>query len=72
MNPNFALAADAMSGWRDDVLSGTPPLRYPVGVGPLANLQIGPGLVTLIGGGSGGREKVRSRCSVRFSDALAP
>lgn len=43
-------AADAMLGWRDDVLAGTPPTFYPIGKGPLAQIEIGPKLVTLFGG----------------------
>src|SRR5205807_3791665 len=32
------------------VLSGTPPTLYPVGTGALARVEVGPGLVTLVGG----------------------
>jgi replicative DNA helicase len=50
---SFVCAADALAGWRDDVLSGEPPLVYPAGTGELARLEIGPGLVTLLGGAPG-------------------
>jgi replicative DNA helicase len=50
---HFRTAADVFAGWRDDVLSGTPPTLYPVGKGDLARVEIGPGLVTLIGGAPG-------------------
>jgi replicative DNA helicase len=46
----YQAAADLLGDWRDDVLSGTPPVLYPVGDGELARLEIGPGLVTLFGG----------------------
>jgi replicative DNA helicase len=49
----FLSAADAIAVWRDDVLSGTPPTLYPAGTGELARLEIGPGLVTLLGGAPG-------------------
>jgi replicative DNA helicase len=44
--------ADALARCRDDVLSGTPPVLYPVGKG-LESVQVGPGLVTLLGGAPG-------------------
>ena len=50
---NFQTAADCFDGWRDDVLTGTPPTFYPIGSGELARLEIGPGLVTLFGGAPG-------------------
>jgi replicative DNA helicase len=50
---NFQCAADVLAGWRDDVLSGKPPTLYPIGTGELARLEIGPGLVWLLGGAPG-------------------
>ena len=50
---NYTAAADVFDGWKDDVLSGTPPTLYPVGSGELARLEIGPGLVELFGGAPG-------------------
>jgi replicative DNA helicase len=49
----YQAAADLLDGWRDDVLSGKPPVLYPVGDGDLARVEIGPGLVTLFGGAPG-------------------
>ncbi len=53
MSARFQTAADVLSGWRDDVLSGTPPTRYPIGTGALARVELGPGLVLLFGGAPG-------------------
>lgn len=50
---NFATAADAFEGWREDVHTGSPPVFYPIGSGELARIEIGPKLVTLIGGAPG-------------------
>ena len=50
---NFATAADLLDAWRDDVLSGTPPILFPVSTGELSRIEIGPGLVTLLGGAPG-------------------
>jgi replicative DNA helicase len=50
---SYRRAADILDGWRDDVLSGTPPTLWPVGTGELGRIEIGPGLVTLIGGAPG-------------------
>lgn len=50
---NFATAADVFDGWKDDVLAGSPPVLWPVGSGELARLEVGPGLVTLLGGAPG-------------------
>jgi replicative DNA helicase len=49
----YLSAADALAPWREDLLAGTPPQLYPVGTGELARLEIGPGLVSLIGGAPG-------------------
>jgi replicative DNA helicase len=52
--PNYVTAADALAGYRDDLLSGRKPTLYPVGDdGPLAGIEIGPGLMTLLGGPPG-------------------
>src|SRR5262245_5408275 len=53
MTANYVCAADALAGWREDVLTGKAPTLYPVGTGDLAGVEIGPGLVTLIGGAPG-------------------
>lgn len=49
----YTAAADLLDGWKDDVLTGTPPTFYPIGSGELARIEIGPGLVTLFGGAPG-------------------
>jgi replicative DNA helicase len=49
----FDCAADILAGWRDDVLTGKAPVLYPAGTGELERLEIGPGLVTLLGGAPG-------------------
>ena len=62
---NFQTAADVFDGWRDDVLTGTPPTFYPVGSGELARIEIGPKLVTLIGGAPGaGKTAFTMQCVV--------
>ena len=50
---NLVTAADAFESWRDDVHTGSPPVFYPIGSGELARIEIGPKLVTLIGGAPG-------------------
>ena len=50
---NFVKAADAFEGWREDIHTGAPPVFYPIGAGELARIEIGPKLVTLIGGAPG-------------------
>jgi replicative DNA helicase len=52
---SFISAADAFPGWRNDVLTGEPPILFPVAdsSSTLSKLEIGPGLVTLIGGAPG-------------------
>jgi replicative DNA helicase len=49
----FVCAADALAGWRDDVLSGKPPVLFPLGTGELARIECGPGAVLLLGGAPG-------------------
>ena len=53
MSANYLAAADLLGNWRDDVLSGTPPVLYPVGTGDLEHIEIGPGRVLLLGGAPG-------------------
>lgn len=52
-NQNYQTAGDVFDGWRDDVLTGSPPVLYPIGDGDLGRIEIGPGLVTLFGGAPG-------------------
>jgi replicative DNA helicase len=49
----FVCAADALAGWRDDVLSGKPPVTFPLGTGELGRIEFGPGAVLLLGGAPG-------------------
>jgi replicative DNA helicase len=51
--PNFQTAADVFDNWKDDVLAASPPVLYPIGAGELARIEVGPKLVTLIGGPPG-------------------
>jgi replicative DNA helicase len=50
---NYTTAADVFDQWRDDLLTGTPPTFYPIGEGELSRIEIGPGLVLLVGGAPG-------------------
>jgi replicative DNA helicase len=51
--PNYTTAADVFDAWRDDLLTGTPPVFYPIGDGALSRIELGPGLVVLVGGAPG-------------------
>jgi replicative DNA helicase len=53
MTASYVCAADALAGWRDDVLSGKPPVLFPLGTGDLARIECGPGTVLLLGGAPG-------------------
>ena len=53
MTAKYQAASDLLSTWRDDVLTGKPPVLYPIGAGELERIEIGPQLVTLIGGAPG-------------------
>jgi len=51
---NYITAADALEDWRDDLMTGKPPTLYRVAEsGPLADIEIGPKLITLFGGAPG-------------------
>jgi replicative DNA helicase len=50
---NYQVTADALAEWRGDLLNGTPPTLFPIGEGDLSRIEIGPGMVTLIGGAPG-------------------
>jgi replicative DNA helicase len=50
---NYHAAADLLVSWRDDILTGKPPVLYPIGSGELERIEVGPGLVTLLGGPPG-------------------
>jgi replicative DNA helicase len=50
---SYQVAADVLDGWREDVLTGKSPVFYPIGAGELGRIEVGPGLVTLLGGAPG-------------------
>lgn len=50
---NYITATDALADWRGDLMSGKAPTLYPLGDGDLGRIEVGPGLVTLIGGAPG-------------------
>ena len=65
---NYQTAAEVFDGWRDDVLTGEVPTLYPVGSGEMERIEVGPKLVTLIGGAPGaGKTAFVMQCVV---DAL--
>ena len=48
------LGSQVFTGWEEDILRGESPVFYPIAAaGKLAEIEIGPGLVTLIGGAPG-------------------
>lgn len=51
---HYTVAADAFADWRDALFSGIAPTLYPVGVGALGRIELGPGRVVLVGGIPGG------------------
>jgi len=52
-NPRWQTAENLIDSWRHEVLEGEPPTLYRVGKGSLASVEIGPGLITAIGGAPG-------------------
>jgi replicative DNA helicase len=50
--PCFQAVGDILDDWRDGVLSGKPPTLHRIGEG-FDRIEIGPGIVTLIGGAPG-------------------
>ncbi|MDY0165278.1 MAG: DnaB-like helicase C-terminal domain-containing protein [Thermoguttaceae bacterium] len=52
-NAAFVSAVDAIDAWRDDLLSGNQPTFWPLGDSPLDRIELGPGLVVLLGGAPG-------------------
>lgn len=50
MNAIFLPAADAIATWRDDVLSGNKPPRWSIGDEFDGAVELGPGMVVLLGG----------------------
>ncbi len=65
---NFQVATEVFDQWRENVLTGAPPQLFPIGEGALARVEIGPKLVTLIGGAPGaGKTAFTMQCVI---DAL--
>lgn len=65
---SYAVAADVLAGWRDDVLTAAVPVLYPCGASELARIELGPGRVVLLGGAPGAG-KTAFACQLAF-DAL--
>tara|TARA_Y100001933_G_scaffold262971_1_gene322651 strand:+ start:17621 stop:18568 length:948 start_codon:yes stop_codon:yes gene_type:complete len=53
MTSNYTTAENVLGSWRDDLMTSRQPTFYPMGAGALSRLEVGPGLVTLIGGAPG-------------------
>jgi replicative DNA helicase len=68
----YEVAADVLASWKDDVLSGKPPVLYPVGIEALRQIQVGPGLVTLLGGAPGAGKTAFSMQAVLDALRLTP
>ena len=63
MKPSYQSAAAMFDAFRSDVLSGTPPVTYPLGYGDLAGIDFGPGRLLLIGGSPGaGKTALAMQC----------
>jgi replicative DNA helicase len=73
-NAKFTTGESAFDAWRDDVMSGKPPTFFKIGTGELSRIEIGPGLVTLIGGAPGAGKTAFAMQSaieaMRFSDSI--
>lgn len=69
---NYLTAADVMDTWREDVLTGKAPVLYPFGDGDLRRIEVGPGLVNLIGGAPGAGKTAFSMQAVIDALRLTP
>lgn len=49
----FTTAVNVMASWAGSVREGRGPTLFPVGTGPLSQVEIGPGLIALLGGQPG-------------------
>ncbi len=66
--PTYRVAEDVLDTLRENLLSGKTPVRYPVGKDELARIELGPGLVVLVGGAPGaGKTAFTMQC---VTDAL--
>lgn len=72
MTTNYQTAGDVFDGWRDDVLTGSPPVLFPIGTGDLGRIEIGPGLVTLFGGAPGAGKSAFTMQAVTDALRLTP
>lgn len=68
----YQTASDVFDRWRDEMLQGTPPVLYPVGNGELARIEVGPGLVLLVGGPPGGGKTAFTMQTVTDALRLTP
>jgi len=69
---NFQEVAHAFDRWRDGVLTGQPPVLYPIGSGEMSRIEMGPGLVTLLGGAPGAGKTAFSMQAVVDALRLTP
>lgn len=53
MSTTYETAGDLLGGWRDDLLTGERPPRWAVGPAVFDSVELGPGLVMLLGGAPG-------------------
>lgn len=74
MTVNYETAADLLGGWRDDLMTGERPPRWPVGERVFDPIELGPGLVMLLGGAPGaGKTALAMQWTLdalRLSDSL--
>lgn len=68
----YQTASDVFDRWRDEMLQGTPPVLYPVGNGELARIEVGPGLVLLVGGPPGAGKTAFTMQTVTDALRLTP
>jgi replicative DNA helicase len=68
----YTSAADVMATWREDVLTGNKPVLYPVGEGELMRIEVGPGLVILLGGAPGSGKSALTMQAVIDALRLTP
>jgi replicative DNA helicase len=69
---NFVSAADVLDSLRDDLLTGRAPVLYPIGMGELSRIEVGPGLVNLIGGAPGAGKTAFTMQAVTDALRLTP
>lgn len=72
MTAAFQSGADAFDGWKESLLTGKPPVLFPIGTGDLERLELGPGLVWLLGGAPGAGKTAFSLQAVIDALRLTP